>query len=427
MRVLVTVIAVKTHLYNVAPIALALQAAGHEVRIAAQPDVVEAITSAGLTAVPVGDELRMGRSGADGGPTAQTFRAHGGGMTADPAELGWDDVLGAFTVACSIEYEFFTNQSMLDDLVEFARNWEPDLVIWDALTFAGAIAAKACGAAHARMLFGIDYISRMYHRYTELLAAQPDDRRDDVVSDWLAGRLGRYGVAFDRADALELMTGQWCLDPTPPWMQLPLDLPYVPVRAVPFNGGTDVVDWVYDTPAAPRVCLSLGMSGRDLFGGDQVSVADLLTALAALPIELVATLNADQLSQVDTLPGNVRTVDFVPLNELAPTCTAIIHHGGFGTLVNVMHHGIPSLTIPAPWWDEHDLGKHLHRRQAGLLITPGDITAEAIATAVSALLTDPVFAANAAAVRREIHETPSPVELTTTIERLTARHAASRP
>ncbi|MEU9638083.1 hypothetical protein AB0D80_27435 [Streptomyces tendae] len=69
----------------------------------------------------------------------------------------------------------FTGQSMVDDLVEFAGRWRPDLVIWDALAlaFAGPVVALSCGAAHARLLFGMDYISRMYGFYTELLRRQP--------------------------------------------------------------------------------------------------------------------------------------------------------------------------------------------------------------------------------------------------------------
>ncbi len=62
---------------------------------------------------------------------------------------------------------------MVDDLVEFAGRWRPDLVIWDALTFAGPVVALSCGAAHARLLFGMDYISRMYGFYTDLLRRQP--------------------------------------------------------------------------------------------------------------------------------------------------------------------------------------------------------------------------------------------------------------
>jgi UDP:flavonoid glycosyltransferase YjiC (YdhE family) len=203
-------------------------------------------------------------------------------------------------------------------------------------------------------------------------------------------------------------------------MQLPLDLPYLPVRYVPFNGPSTIPEWVHEPPERPRVCLSLGVSGRSLFGGDQVSIAELLESLAELDIELIATLNTEQLASVTTLPNNVRTVDFVPLNELAPTCTAIIHHGGFGTLGNVLTHGIPSLTIPALWWDERDLGKHIHNRHAGIYLDPTNTTPTTLKTALHQLLTDPTYHHNATQIQHEIHNTPTPNQLTTTLEQLAA-------
>ena len=399
--------------------AWALQAAGHDVRVAGQPDLAPAITAAGLTAVEVGEELAMGRS-ADG-PKGQTFRAHGGGMLAGPdEEVTWERALGAFTVACPVEYEFFAGQSATDDLVDFARGWRPDLVIWDALTFSGAIAAHAAGAAHARMLFGLDYVTQMYDRFVRLRDRQPAELRDDPVGEWLAGRLARYDCAYTPGLARELMSGQACIDPTPAWMQLPLELPWLPVRFVPFNGSAAAPEWAHGKPERPRVCLSLGMSGRDLFGGDQVSVADLVQAVAELDIELVATLNADQLATVGTLPDNVRAVDFVPLNDLLPTCSAIIQHGGFGTLGNVLVHGIPSLTIPAPWWDEKDLGRHLHHRHAGIHLEPDNLTPAAVTTAVHQLLTDPTYRHHATTVQHEILATPAPGDLTRRLEALAA-------
>ncbi|MFV2013761.1 glycosyl transferase family 28, partial [Micromonospora sp. LOL_027] len=148
------------------------------------------------------------------------------------------------------------------------------------------VAARASGAAHARMLFGIDYISRMYDNYRTLLGEQPADRRDDPVTDWLTGRLARAGVdaVVTPELARELMTGQVTIDPTPAWMQLALSVNRLAVRYVPFNGPSAIPRWIYDPPRRPRVCLSLGVSGRELLGGDLVSVADLLTALAELDI-----------------------------------------------------------------------------------------------------------------------------------------------
>ncbi|PYC63451.1 glycosyl transferase family 28 [Micromonospora arborensis] len=423
MRVLATVFATKPHLFNLVPVLAALRAAGHEVWIASHPDLMDTIERIGFTGVPVGNELNMmaslqAQDGADRG--ASNWESLTSGMTETREErLTWNYVLGAFTMGCSADYDYVTDQAMLDELVELAREWQPHLVIWDALTFAGAIAAHASGAAHARMLFGIDYISRMYDRYLGLMAEQPVGRRDDPVTDWISGRLARAGCTGTPGPDLvrEMMTGQVTIDPTPGWMQLPLTVPRLPVRYVPFNGPSTIPDWVHETPSRPRVCLSLGVSGQ-LLGGDFVSVVDLVTALAELDVEVVATLNADQLAAVDALPDNVRAVDFVPLNDLLPTCAAIVQHGGFGTLGNVLVHGVPSLTVPAPWWDERDLGRKLHERRAGIHLEPGDVTPHRLTEAVASLLGDPVYRERAAAVRAEILATPPPGELTRALEDL---------
>ena len=46
------------------------------------------------------------------------------------------------------------------------------------------------------------------------------------------------------------------------------------------------------------------------------------------------------------MPGNVRVVAYTPLLALAPTCTAAIHHGGFGTLTTFALHAVPQLVLP---------------------------------------------------------------------------------
>ena len=57
MRVLFTVVSSTSHLYPIVPLAGALRGAGHEVCVASHPDMVEAITAAGLTAVSVGETV----------------------------------------------------------------------------------------------------------------------------------------------------------------------------------------------------------------------------------------------------------------------------------------------------------------------------------------------------------------------------------
>ncbi|KAB2346157.1 activator-dependent family glycosyltransferase [Actinomadura rudentiformis] len=428
MRVLFAVYAAKTHFYNMVPLAWALRAAGHDVRVASEPALVPAITRTGLTAVPVGDEADTPRDEATSGTSWRDLNA--GVTETRPEVLTWDYVLGTFTIACSMHYEHATGgRSMLDDLAGFARDWRPDLVVWDALTFAGPVAAQVSGAAQARMLFGIDYIGRMYCDYARLLAEQPPERRDDPIGDWLAGRLARFDTAYEPGLATEMMTGQWTIDPTPSFMQFPLDLPFRRMRYVPYNGPSDVPEWVRVRPEKPRVCLTLGMTARESLGGDLFSVADMLEAVAELDIELVATLNSEQIAEMPVLPANVRVVDFVPLNDLLPSCSAIIHHGGFGTLGNAMVHGVPNIIAPGHYWDEVGFGQALEGRGAGLMLDyrqkageglRSGLDLDGLRTMLARVLDEPSFRANSALIREEIEATPSPRDLARDLERLAA-------
>ncbi|RQX22278.1 hypothetical protein DLJ57_25730, partial [Micromonospora chalcea] len=47
----------RSHFYSLVPLGWALQAAGHEVRVASHPSMVAAISSAGLAAVPLGADV----------------------------------------------------------------------------------------------------------------------------------------------------------------------------------------------------------------------------------------------------------------------------------------------------------------------------------------------------------------------------------
>ncbi|OXM45204.1 activator-dependent family glycosyltransferase [Amycolatopsis alba] len=424
MRVLFTVLAVRAHLYNLVPLASALRAAGHEVRVASQPDLAAEITGAGLTAVPVGDELNLGPAlqGSGGAKfSSGQFQSLSQGMTeARPERLTWEHVLGEFTISC-LQYEYLGNLSVSDDLVRFARAWKPDLVIWDGLSFTGPVAARASGAAHARMSFGLDYISRMRGVFLDLLDRQPPEHREDPVAEWLSGKLSRYDCEFSE----ELLVGQWTVDPVPAWMRLPLDLDYLPVRYVPYNGKSGLPDWLRRPPERPRVCLTLGTSGREVIGGDGVSAADLLRSVSDLDIEVIATLNEDQLGPLPDVPDNVRVVDFVPLDELLPTCSAIIHHGGAGTLNNAVVHGVPQLVIPSLVWDEVDMARKLEERGAGLALAVDSLSTQELKSRLSRLLREPSFRDQAEEIRREMLATPSPRDLVPELEKRTALHRIS--
>lgn len=420
MRVVFTSFALNAHFLGQVPLAWALRSAGHEVRVASQPALTGTITAAGLTAVPVGEDhgWHEAMAGAGGGTDQD------GGWDAlldlDPAQPQahhWE-VLKA--VAAQLTERFLApanNPSMVDGLVEFARSWRPDLVIWEPFTPAGAVAAEAVGAAHARLLWGADLFLDQRQAYLRELADRPAAQHHDPAAQWLTGLLDRYGLAFDE----RMLRGQWTIDSMPASVRLPLEGRTVPMRYIPYNGTAVVPDWLREPPSRPRICLTLGITGRDGASFLGVPLTTLFDALADLDAEIVATLDAAQREQIPNLPDNVRAVDFVPLHALLPTCSAIAHHGGAGTWSTAAAAGVPQLVFPSVW-DDFYRARRTADLGAGLVVHPRDLTSEALRAGLGRLLDEPSFADGAERLRGEMEADPSPADVVPTLEKLTREH-----
>ncbi|WP_344979378.1 activator-dependent family glycosyltransferase [Streptosporangium fragile] len=423
MRVLIMALPVKAHVYPHVPLAWALRSAGHEVCVASQPDLVDEIAETGLAVVPVGEALNL-EDAINTMPMESDKRLNPWDLMRmeEFSHDGLDDdfVHGVSLVMTTLGFPPVSYGGLVDDLVDFARVWRPDLVIWDMLVFAGPVAAKACGAAHARMVFGLDLIGRMREKHREVMARRPAELREDPMREWLEPELARFGCAFTE----DVVVGQWTIDPVPPSMRLPTGLHHVPIRHVPYSGGTTIPAWLRERPRKRRVCLTLGLSRRELAGRERAVVSELLEAVADLDVEVVATLNAAQLAAVSEVPDNVRTVDFAPLHELLPTCAASIHQGGFGTMQTVLAHGVPQIVLPSGLWDTTLKARLVRDAGAGLYAEPDRLTAAGLREMLVRVLDEPSFAAGADRLRAEIRDMPSPSEVVPVLRKLTAEHRA---
>ncbi|MQS06134.1 activator-dependent family glycosyltransferase [Streptomyces alkaliphilus] len=438
MRVLFVTNPFRAHLYVQVPLGWALRTAGHEVCVAGPPDMATAIANTGLPGVSVGPELllekKMAQAVPDDAPMKMAGTAPGDRQAGpvDPRALrtgkssqedfGWGDPrveLEDFTAGVR---DVFCPDSAFDDLVDFARLWRPDLVITDPTAFPGAVAARAVGAAHARMLWSVD-------RVAQLRAACRSGSGDagDPMREWLEPILRRHGCDFDETAVL----GQWTISPSPPWIRQPEGIPYLPVRNMAFNGPSTVPGWVYERPTRRRVCITQGISHRDATIGGSASVRALLDAVADLDVEVIATLDAGQLGSV-TIPDNVRAVDFVPLNALLPSCSAFVHEGGTGAFASALEHGVPQIIVPndfkvEKWGGPLAMANGLESRGAGVYAgNSGTFSARALRDGLELVLGDPSYAARAALLRTEIKAMPTPNEIVPPLEKLTAEYRTPR-
>ncbi|HCT79840.1 MAG TPA: hypothetical protein DGT23_25400 [Micromonosporaceae bacterium] len=428
MRVLVVTCANKSVLYMTTPLAWALRGAGHEVYIASQPEMAEDIANTGIIGVSVGETIHLNEQLAEVDwatePEKATGKTYWHKETPLQSDYARDDPYGELAMLVSEFFPIVCPDSMLDDLVSFARDWKPDLVLWEELSYTGAVAARVTGAAHARVLFGNDAFAQLRSAHLDPMGQKWTDSRPDPLREWLQPRLERYGCEFDE----EIAMGQWTIDPLPPWIWRPsTSVHYIPVRHVTFNGPATAPRWVFEKPARPRVCVTLGVTHRESHG-IEASAEDLLQAVGDLDIEVVATLDASQLKSVSGVPDNVRVVDFIPLNTLLPTCSAIVHHGGSGAFAAALEHGVPQLIVPGTYWCDSWFGpvaaaNGLQDRGAGVFVSnSSQLTAEGLRDQLVRILADPSFSENAARLRTELMGVPTPNEVVPALERLTAAH-----
>ncbi|MFQ6194413.1 nucleotide disphospho-sugar-binding domain-containing protein [Streptomyces sp. NPDC000405] len=428
MRVLFTVWPATAHLYPVVPLAWALQSAGHEVCVASHPALAPTITSVGLTAVSPADERLLPPPTGAGKPFSpeawQALEDVTRTLAVEPADHDlWrfqrDYMLPAIRDFHPVDATAGTPQPWLDGLVEFCRSWRPDLVLWDPTMPSSAVAARTVGAAHARFLWGLDHFAWSVDRFT---ARRNEPGDGPAVEEPLIASVRpmaeRYGLEPDD----ELLFGQWTVDPMPAPMRLPTTRRTVPMRWVPYTGPDTLPDWLWARPERPRVALTLGASMRAFRKDSESLVGDLLETVAGLDAEVVATFDATQLTGIERLPGNVRTVDYVPLAALLPTCTAAIHHGGYGTLCAVAAAGLPQVVA----MDGDEVmegpisGRFLTDSGAGLTLRREELSVAGMREQLERVLNEPSFRKNAAAVHADMLAAPGPTEIIPALERLTA-------
>ncbi|NLU68545.1 nucleotide disphospho-sugar-binding domain-containing protein [Streptomyces sp. HNM0574] len=428
MRVLITVPPAFAHINPVIPLAGALRGAGHDVCFATHPEMTEVIRDLGFFVVPVGGE-GFGKVQLPGSEAlydrivevlAGELSEGSGPGGESPHRLPTKPVFETFTNYCSDRPTAEGAGLMADELVEFARGWQPDLVLWDTVAFPGAVAAAACGAAHARLVWGMDDFGWTRQRLSEQRRRPGAPADADPMAEMMRPLLRRHGLEFHD----ELLVGQWVMDNFPAiGLRAPLDLPYLYSRPVPFNGSGVVPDWLYARSGRRRVALSLGAGMRSFYPADSVIDLDaLFEAAVKLDVEMVATLNSVQLESVRNVPENVRVIDYLPLNLLLPTCSALVHHGGGGTFGAAVAYRVPQLVWPEESQYYEDIARYVHRSGAGLAVDREDDSPGTVTGQLAGLLDDPAFADGTEALHRNMLTVPSPTDVVPALERLTAQY-----
>lgn len=389
VRVLLTSWGWPTHMYHLVPLGWAFAAAGHEVRVASQPALVDRLGTTGLTGVVVGEDVDL---------LSPEVRARAGMPVDRLPPLGSPPDYALMWRSTTARMEVLA-EAMTEGVTAYARSWRPDLIVWDWMTFAGPLAGRLLGIPSARLVYGPDMFSR--------LREAAEAREPDAAQEWLSSFFGRHGAEAVGVDSA--WGGDWCLDTCPPSAQLP-DVKGIPLRYVPYNGPSVTPAWTAEPTARRRVCVTMGTSARRLRGEDSVSLATLLEGLSGLDAEIVVAGTGEQRRELTVLPANAVFAEYVPLHTLLPGCAAIVHQGGAGSAMTAAYCGVPQV-IAAALADQPFNAERFASVGAAIPVAATPHCEQAVCDAVVQVLDDASCTAGAARLRAEMLDRPAPSEV----------------
>jgi UDP:flavonoid glycosyltransferase YjiC (YdhE family) len=207
VRILFAPLPQVSHYFLMVPLAWAFRAAGHEVRVASQPAIVDVITRSGLTAVPLTEENTDGN----------WLKVDMDTLAAPPPE----ERLHRLRDIRTRQFVGMADAAA-DDLVSFAHSWKPDLVVSDPLNLAGPLVSETLGVPLVHQLWGPDVARHLGFPGLGLPV--------DAWPPELHELYGRFGVEI-RPEYVK-----YTVDPCPDSMQNANVPNRIPVRYVPYNG-----------------------------------------------------------------------------------------------------------------------------------------------------------------------------------------------
>lgn len=265
---------------------------------------------------------------------------------------------------------------MMKGLGNFVEAWQPDVIVNDCITFAGAL------CAHIK---GIPCVTTT--------PVPPDVMGDTANSapkifEWqqnlvksLQEEFGVYGediVIHSRKLNLVFTSQEFAglQDPMP-------HMKFVgPVKGRP---NPVAFDWErLEKATTPKVFVSLGTLLVDIRAA---FFQKLIDAFADAPLTIVAATNPDIFEK---WPDNFIVSGFVPQAELMPKMDVVICHGGFNTVNDTFINGLPMLITPIAY-DHFHTAKLIENAGCGLKIRYKRLRIEDLKQTIFELLENPQY------------------------------------
>ncbi|WP_445149686.1 glycosyltransferase [Baekduia sp. Peel2402] len=406
MRILFSTRGSAGHVLPMAPFAHAAVRAGHDVLVAAQEQNAGNVARTGLP------------HAAFAAPTAEQWRPL-------MAEVSRGSIDAANARMIGEGFAGLDARAALPGLEELVDRWRPDVVVRESMELASALVAERAELPVLRVALGLAAVEELA---IGLSVPAVDALRAELglVPDPDGERL--------RATPLLTMVPAALEAPGAPALSRRFRQP---VAALGPGAAAPLPRW-WSNAHDPLVYMSFGsVAGAAHMPFFPALYRFAIQALAPLPARVLLTLgDGPDPALLGPLPDNVHVERWIPQEAILPHADAAILHGGYGSTMGALSHGVPQVVLPLFSIDQWANAEAVERVGAGLALNddrdtrralelPAAATLAGLADAVEHVLEDGAFRRRAGAVASAIAELP-PVESAVGEIAAAARALASR-
>ena len=393
MRMLFSYMGGSGHLGPLTPLARAAIDAGHQVLFIAQPFTAPQVERARFDFVRAPDTSK------------------------EPERLAMWERAGAIDTIAERE-DFLIQEGFAgiharwhaDTVERVCNDWRPDVIVRDEADFAGAVIGEKLGVPCV----------------TVLVIGPGSLFRHHLIAEPLNQLRAAHGLPAD--PGLEMLTRGLVLSPFPPSFRDPgYPLPPTGVSLRPFGIEPEpddrLPDWVSEIPDRPNVYFSLGTEfnteRKDIF-------APVIEGVREMPVNLIVTVgrNIDP-ADFGEQPANVHIESYIPQALLMPQVDLVITHGGSGTVMGTLSHGLPMVVIPLGA-DQPQTAARIDSLGAGRVVLETDVTPATIQATAREVMDNPEYRAGSSRLQAEIDTLPGPGTAIPLIEALVGDGSSSK-
>jgi UDP:flavonoid glycosyltransferase YjiC (YdhE family) len=276
-------------------------------------------------------------------------------------------------------------------VLEVAREWRPDVLVCDEFDFGGMIAAERLGLRHA----------------TVLTNASGSFVRAETVAEPLDAIRAEHGLPPD--PDLAMPARHVVVSPFPPSFRdpaFPLPGNTISIRSDAGRAPAGITPaWLSRPSDEPTVYLTLGtifnQESGDLF-------ARVLSGLRDVEVNVVVTVgrNIDP-KRFGPQPDNVHIERYIPQSNLLPFCDLVVNHGGSGSVIGALAHGLPMVVLPMGA-DQLLNARRCEQLGVGVVLDAVRATRRSVRDATAAILGNTHPREAAERIRGEIDALPEP-------------------